>query len=92
MNLRKIIAICVTVIAFGGAGVLLYMTFLSSPKTGPATGGPADQMTEAGAEILPYGTTLNFSTLKKYNKNGKLFNYPVVTQSDIGSELQNIIK
>jgi hypothetical protein len=46
----------------------------------------------SGAQILPYGNRLDFTALKKYNPDGKLFSYPVVSPEEIGPALGDIVR
>ena len=89
MSIKQIIAIIVIVVAFAGAGVFVYMAFSGTTQTPPnltANGGaPASQ-------ILPYGSGLDFGQVTKFNKNGRVFDYPVVTEGEVGAELGTVIK
>ncbi len=42
--------------------------------------------------ILPHGNQLNFEAIKKYNPDGKLFNYPSVGPEQVGTNVADILK
>jgi hypothetical protein len=67
--------------------VLGYKAFFSAGTT------PAVVTTAGGSSaILPKGDNLDFSQVKKYNKDGRIFQYPVVSPSEIGPDVNAIIK
>jgi hypothetical protein len=46
----------------------------------------------ANNQILPYGTSLDFGPVKKYNSQAKLFAYPKVNPDSVGVSLQDLLK
>ncbi len=83
--MKQIITILIIIMAVFGAGFLGYKALTSTvPDTTDAA--------VSQSSILPYGTTLQFDAVKKYNKDGKLFQYPVVTPADIGPDLGSVIR
>ncbi len=88
MNNKNIIFIGVIVVALAGAGVFAYISFFGSSSTSTST--IVGQTTGTGT-ILPYGKSLNFETVNKFNETGRLFQYPQVTPADTGLLLSEII-
>jgi hypothetical protein len=101
---KKIILTVIIVVMLGAAGTILYRG-LRKPAPVPAavpagqadagiTNAPVPGMAgaAAGSAILPHGRGLNFTTLKKYNPDQKVFNYPVVSPAEVGPPLNEIIK
>jgi hypothetical protein len=62
-------------------------TVVAGDTTAPSAG-----VSATPGSILPYGIRLDFASIKKYNADGKLFSYPVVTPPEVGPELGQIIK
>ncbi len=87
MKNKNLILILVIIVALAGAGVFAYISFFgSSTATTPTT----NQTVGAGT-ILPYGKSLNFETVNKFNETGRMFPYPEVTPADAGLMLSEII-
>lgn len=89
--MKKTIYIIIIVIALGGALVMGYMAMTASPATEEGgmvtnTGGPAVY------NILPEGKSLEFGSIKNFNKDNRLFPYPTVNTSEIGKDLSSIIE
>lgn len=87
-NMKKIIYIIILVIGLGGAIVLGYVAFFGgqSATVDTSTGGAQTY------NILPEGKTLDFSTVKNFNKDGRIFNFPQVNSAEIGQSLTNLIE
>lgn len=88
MNNKNIILIVVVIIALAGAGVFAYISFFGSSTASSPT---ATGQTVGVGTILPYGKSLNFETVNKFNETGRLFQYPEVTPADAGLLLSEII-
>jgi hypothetical protein len=96
MNARKIILFIVIAIGFGGSIYLLRGVF-SKPGTTPVDLAQLVQVdtsggTGTGQHILPFGSNLDFTQIKKYNPETRLYPYPEVTTSEIGLSLSEFIK
>jgi hypothetical protein len=93
MSKKNIIAIVITVLAFGTAAIVLYKGFFAGPAVVPelksATAGPS---VPSAQRILPNGGTLDFSPVKKYNSQEQLFNYPQVSPDEVTIPVQQLIK
>lgn len=76
MKLKQIIGLIIAIVAFVSAGIFAYMTIVAD-KT------PQVTTPVSTAEILPKGNKLDFEDVNKFNKNGKLFRYPVVSKDEI---------
>ncbi len=91
MKANKVIAVIVIVIGLSGSAYMLYLTFstVGTPNNRPVFVDPnpsAVLVTGSGqpGAILPFGTNLDTSGIKKYNGTQKLFPYPSVSTSEIG--------
>ena len=80
--MSRILTIIIIVLALGGAGLLGYRMLFPGTVTSPITTSSA----QANA-ILPFGTKLDFEQVKKYNKDGRTYPYPVVNSSEVGPDL-----
>ena len=89
MNSKKIILVIIVVAALAGAGVFAYLTFNGSTSIAPIVATPTP--VTAANSILPYGTKLDFDSINKFNETGRKFQYPIVTPSDTGLQLNEII-
>lgn len=90
MQIKQIVLTIIIIVALGVAGFFAYKAFFSGPSAIVLVT-PEDKGPVQGA-ILPHGTELDFDIVKKFNKNSKLFPYPVVTPTDIGQELGGLVK
>ncbi|HMQ01689.1 MAG TPA: hypothetical protein PKD79_01305 [Candidatus Doudnabacteria bacterium] len=88
--MKRIIYIIIFVLAAGGAIVMGYLAF---------TGEGNDATTLEGGSavtpvynILPEGKSLDFTTVKNFNRDGRLFNYPEVNTFEIGQSLNNLME
>ena len=85
--MKQTISIIIIVFAIGGAAVFGYMALNKSgggsSATAPAVG--------ATSSILPMGSTMKFDTIQKYNKDSRLFDYPVVSQSEVGTTTNELM-
>jgi hypothetical protein len=93
MNKKLIIQIVVIAVAFGASGFVLYNGFFKNSGT-PAvlslTGGaPSTGQDEA---ILPLGTSLDFSVLKKQNLQFGNMQYPKLDPTTVGIPENQLIK
>lgn len=86
MKLKQIIGLIIVIAAFAGAGVFAYMSIISDKNPEAAT------TTISTAEILPQGDKLDFEDVNKFNKNGKLFRYPEVSEGEIGLGLNDVME
>ncbi len=87
MNSKKIITIVVIVAALAGAGVFGYLSLRDDAvELVTAADGQA-----ATPIILPYGDTLDFETVNKFNQTGRTYTLPVTTAADVGLQLNEII-
>jgi hypothetical protein len=96
MNIRRIITIIVIAIGFGGS-IYLMRDFFSKPGQSPSDLAQLIQVdtsggTGTGQRILPYGSGLDFSLVKKYNPERRTYPYPIVNPSEIGLALPEFIK
>lgn len=87
--MKRLIYIAIIVIGLGGAAVMAYLAFMG--------GGSSEEVVvvegeAAGYNILPEGKTLDFNTLQDFNKDGRVFPYPVVSPAEVGQVLGNIIE
>lgn len=80
--------VAVIVVALVVAGIFAYKAFSGSSSATLTTPGTTESLNGA---ILPHGTSLDFDTVKKFNKNDKLFPYPTVTPNDIGQQLNGLM-
>lgn len=87
--MKKTIYIIILVIGLGGALVIGYIAFFGNQSTTVST--PADTGAQS-YNILPEGKTLDFSTVKNFNKDGRIFNFPQVNSVEIGQPLTNLIE
>ncbi len=88
--MKRTLYIIVIVIALGGAAVMGYMALTSGPTiTSTDETSTSDQ---AVYNILPQGKTLDFDTIKNFNKDERLFPYPQVNSAEIGTTLGNLIE
>lgn len=78
--MKQTILLIIIVIALAGAGVFGYMA-LNKSGGGSVAAAPAS----ATSQILPMGSALKFDTVQKYNKDSRLFDYPVVSPGEIGT-------
>lgn len=84
--MKKIISFIIIVIALGAAIVLGYLALTKNvPESTGLAGAPA-------STILPNGTELEFNEVQSYNKDGRLFPYPVVTPAEIGTQTNTLVK
>lgn len=89
--MKKTLYIAIIVIALGGAAVMGYMAFMgggSSVEEVVVVEGESS----ASYNILPEGKTLDFNTIENFNKDGRMFPYPVVSPAEVGQVLGNIIE
>lgn len=88
--MKRTLYIIIIVIALGGAAVMGYMALTS----GPATTSTDETSTSGQAvyNILPQGKSLDFDTIKNFNKDDRLFPYPQVNNAEIGTTLGNLIE
>lgn len=96
MRIKQFIIIIVVVAALAGAVVFAYLTFFkddapTSLVTGSAIGSD-NSAVEVETAILPYGDSLDFNSVKKFNRTGKIFQYPATVPGDIGMNLNDIIE
>lgn len=89
--MKRTIYIIVIVIALGGAAVMAYMALTSG---GTSSGGVAGDVSGSTPvyNILPEGKSLEFGTVRNFNKDNRLFPYPTVNPAEIGKDLTNIIE
>ena len=89
MNKKFIIQIVVIIIAFGGAGLVLYNGLFKSSGTGTAPVAPA----AAQQSILPYGTAMDFdAVLYQHNLQYNVVSYPVLNaDSEVGIPVEKLI-
>lgn len=87
--MKNIIYIIILVIGLGGALVIGYMAFFGNQATTfKTTVDAGDQI----YNILPEGKTLDFSTVRNFNKDRRIFNFPKVNPVEIGQPLNNLIE
>ncbi len=84
MKSNQLIALIVIVVALAGAGVFAYFAFTGTEQV---TVQPSSSI-----NALPHGTTLNFNTVEKFNKNAKVFEYPRVSADETGLPLNQLIQ
>ncbi len=78
---------------FGAAGIILYRGFFAhGGPSGQAVSAPAIVSGKAGEKILPYGGSLDFSLIKKFNGGTKFFNYPILSPDAVKVQLQDLVK
>jgi hypothetical protein len=93
METKKIILIIVMVGFFAGTAYMIYTNFIAKgapPKT--IIDQSAVVVANPGVQVLPYGTKLDFSLLKQYNPDGRVFRYPEVDSTQIGVGVSDLIK
>jgi flagellar basal body-associated protein FliL len=84
MNIKQIIVLIVIIAVLAGAGVFGYKFLMSSvPNKNAAV--------TTKSEILPHGTNLDFSKVKKFNPNARLNTYPIVSPTETGLQLNDMI-
>lgn len=94
---KKVIEIIVIVVVLLLAGFFVYKIFAKKSVDVIGTGNTATTSAAPAStpsSILPYGTNLNFEPVNKFNPSNRTFNYPVVTEDQIGfneNELNRII-
>lgn len=93
MHRKRIIGIVVMTICFGGTAYMLYLSFFNKPTAVHTVGVTSEPIVEAvkTREILPHGTKLDFSGVKKFNGAARLFPYPKPVSSEIGQSLNTLI-
>lgn len=91
MQSKQIILVAIIVVALGVAGLFAYKAFFGSGSSSAIINEVDTSNQSVSGAILPYGTDLDFDTVKKFNKNGKLFPYPTVTPTDVGQELNTLV-
>lgn len=89
MKFKQVIIVIVIIAAIAGAIIFAYLGFFSSAPSTPSTSASIS----ISNAVLPLGTTLDFSQVKKFNPTGRQFQYPVVTPPDVGAQpLNNLIQ
>ena len=81
--MKKIITIIIIIVALAGAIILGYSAL---KKKAPPTANPAV------VTILPYGTTLDFDNLQAFNKTNRLFPYPIVAPTEVGTQTGALVR
>ncbi len=97
---RKNILLIIIVVVLAIAGFIVYRSFSAeapAPVTPivvtPGPGGATTAVPAASSgKILPLGTRFDLTLVKKYNADGKIFNYPKVEPGEVGPVLGDIIK
>ncbi len=84
--MKKIVSFIIIVVALGAAIVLGYLA-LSKNDTSSTTTPAAPVST-----VLPEGAKLDFNNVQSYNKDGRLFPYPVVTPAEIGTQSNSLVE
>lgn len=84
--MKKTISFIVIVVALGAAIVLGYLA-LSKNNSTTTTSSSAPVST-----VLPEGNKLDFNSVQSYNKDGRLFPYPVVNPAEIGAQSATLVK
>lgn len=92
MNKKLIIQIVVIVIAFGASGIVLYNGFFKNGSSQPALGSAQTSAGDQSQAILPYGSTLDFSILKKQDLQFGTVQYPKVDPALVGIPENQLIK
>lgn len=87
--MKQVITIIIIVAALAGAGVFAYLTFFSGTPT--STTQTSSGISES-SEILPMGSNLNFDQVEKFNKDDRLYQYPIISPSEVGAVMGSIIK
>ena len=83
---KNIIIVIVVIVVFIAAAFVLYNGVGQKEPVAPVPSG------NLSTSILPHGNQLEFDQVKKYNPDGKLFNYPKVSPDNIGVNLPGILK
>lgn len=87
MSLKNILVTLVVVIAVVAVAYFAFGKFLGGDSSIAPTA-----LAVTPSKILPLGTRLDFGLIKKYNPDGKLFNYPKVDTNEVGPALSDLIK
>lgn len=91
MNKKTLIQLVVIIVAFGGAGMVLYNGLYKNNSTTNATEEFAIPPTSEQS-ILPLGGTMDFKILDKYNLKYNQSNYPKLDpNSEYGIPVDNLI-
>ncbi len=84
---KNIILIIVIVVVMAAAVLVLYYGFGGSPATTKKSQPKSHSAVNNASPILPHGSSLDFSGVKKFNPDSKLFNYSTVTPDKVGVDL-----
>ena len=94
LNVKQILSLGIAVVFLGGTVFLLYGFFTGgaeqiSPDAPPITQGSTTER----ANLLPYGSSLDFSAIEKYDDGAvQPFQYPAVNPGDVGVSAGDLVK
>jgi hypothetical protein len=93
-SLKQIILVSVAAALFLAAGYIVYTNFYSDAATNVATEvGALGRVKQGRATIFPYGERLDLSIVRKYNRDGNRFPYPlVIPELDVGVPVNDLIR
>lgn len=89
MTSKKNIILIVIVVVLLGAAVYVLFGGSAGKKASVKTNSENNNPTST---ILPHGSQLDFSQVKKYNPDSKLFDYSTVSPDNVGVSLPDILK
>ena len=85
MSIRNIVFICISVGLLGGSAYMIYNNFIEpSFDASLAPSQSVSPITLSIKKIFPYGDSLDFSAVRSFNSDGKIFNYPKAGDGDVG--------
>lgn len=92
MNKKNTILIAITAVAFAISGYLVYKSFSGPAEEGDPNLSVPGQAPSVSVNILPLGSKLDLSPVKKINSQFNVYTYPKVSPQSIGVSVSNLIK
>ncbi len=94
LNVKQILSLGISVVFLGATVFLIYGFFTG--KTAEVSPNLPTDLTKAGGEranLLPYGSTLEFDSIQRYNDGSvQPFQYPVVNSGEVGVSTGDLVK
>ena len=83
--MKKTLLTIIIVVGFGGAIVMGYLAFSGdSSSSNPVV---VEDIQSSDFGILPNGTSLDFKKLEEFNDTGRLYPFPKVSPTEVGSNI-----
>jgi flagellar basal body-associated protein FliL len=90
MNKKLIIQLIVIAFCFAAAGLVLYNGFFKNNLPAVSTQAVVSNLPNQQQQVLPYGNTLDFSQLNKFDQQYNSVSQPSLDTGQVGVPLQNL--